>query len=228
METKVFNLIILDESGSMHCIKSQALSGVNETLQTIRAAQEKYPDQEQYVTFVPFQSGNIRLVRDCENIRNIRDIHPSEYGPNGGTPLYDAIGTSVSQLRLKVSDVDSVLVTIITDGMENASRMYNARDIERLIGEMKECGWLFTYIGANQDAIEVARAINIHNAMNFAQDEAGTKAMFEAERCARTRFNEERHAQVLACACSVGEDKLEAEIRKAMRKQAKRTDYFRK
>ena len=54
MKTRVFNLIILDESGSMSCIERQALTGVNETLQTIRRAQEKYPEQEQYVTFVPF------------------------------------------------------------------------------------------------------------------------------------------------------------------------------
>lgn len=52
MKTKVFNLIILDESGSMSCIKSQALNGLNETLQTIRKAQKKYPDQEQLVSIV--------------------------------------------------------------------------------------------------------------------------------------------------------------------------------
>ena len=39
MKTKVFNLIILDESGSMSCIERQALNGLNETLQTIRRAQ---------------------------------------------------------------------------------------------------------------------------------------------------------------------------------------------
>lgn len=32
MKTKVFNLIILDESGSMCCIERQALNGLNETL----------------------------------------------------------------------------------------------------------------------------------------------------------------------------------------------------
>ena len=38
MKTKVFNLIILDESGSMSYIERQALNGLNETLQTIRRA----------------------------------------------------------------------------------------------------------------------------------------------------------------------------------------------
>ena len=37
---KIYNLVILDASGSMESIYSQALSGVNETLATIRMAQE--------------------------------------------------------------------------------------------------------------------------------------------------------------------------------------------
>ena len=39
MKTKVFNLIILDESGSMSCIERQALKGMNEKLETIRRAE---------------------------------------------------------------------------------------------------------------------------------------------------------------------------------------------
>jgi hypothetical protein len=39
MKTRIFNLIILDESGSMSSIEQEAISGVNETIQTIRAAQ---------------------------------------------------------------------------------------------------------------------------------------------------------------------------------------------
>ena len=39
-EQRVFNLIILDESGSMETIAEQAVSGLNETFQTISAAQK--------------------------------------------------------------------------------------------------------------------------------------------------------------------------------------------
>ena len=97
MKTRVFNLIILDESGSMSCIERQALTGVNETLQTIRRAQEKYPEQEQYVTFVPFQTGSIKFVRDCEPIANVKDLEPKDYNPGTCTPLYDAIGLNEVQ-----------------------------------------------------------------------------------------------------------------------------------
>ena len=110
MKTRVFNLIILDESGSMSCIERQALTGVNETLQTIRRAQEKYPEQEQYVTFVPFQTGSIKFVRDCEPIANVKDLEPKDYNPGTCTPLYDAIGLSVNHLKKNVAETDSVLV----------------------------------------------------------------------------------------------------------------------
>ncbi len=50
-ETKrVHNLIIVDESGSMEVIRKQAFVGMNETLQTVRKMQEKFPDQEQFIT----------------------------------------------------------------------------------------------------------------------------------------------------------------------------------
>ena len=188
METKVFNLIILDESGSMECIKKQALSGLNETLQTIRIAQEKYPEQKQLVSIVPFESGNIRLLRDKKPIIHVRDLRPDEYRPGACTPLYDAIGYGVKSIRYAVKPEDSVLVTIITDGYENASREYNSRTIAALVNELKNEGWMFTYIGANQDAVEVAKTMNINNALNFNQDEEGTKRMFAKERKSRERY----------------------------------------
>ena len=39
--TRVHNLIIVDESGSMECIRKQAFTGMNETLQTVRMMQKK-------------------------------------------------------------------------------------------------------------------------------------------------------------------------------------------
>lgn len=54
MKQKVFNLIILDERGSMNSIEKQAIDGVNETVQTIRSAQKMHEEQEHFVTFVSF------------------------------------------------------------------------------------------------------------------------------------------------------------------------------
>ena len=55
---RVFNLIIVDESGSMSIIHKQAFAGMNETLQTVRQMQKKFPDQEQRVSLVTFDTGH--------------------------------------------------------------------------------------------------------------------------------------------------------------------------
>lgn len=193
MKAKVFNLIILDESGSMSCIKRQALNGLNEVLQTIRKAQEKYLDQEQLVSIVPFESDNIRLLRDKVSVREVSDLRPDEYNPDNCTPLYDAIGFGINSIRKQVTDDDSVLVTIITDGEENSSKEYSGKAIASVIDELKKKGWMFTYIGANQDAVSVAMTISITNALNFVQDDEGTKEMFERERRSRERYFEKNN-----------------------------------
>ena len=71
-ETRLYNLIILDESGSMSSIREQALSGANETLQTIRMAQQENPDDHQMISFVTFDTGArrpfVRALIECERI----------------------------------------------------------------------------------------------------------------------------------------------------------------
>jgi len=56
MKTRIFNLIIIDESGSMQSIKKEAIDSVNETIQSIRAAEEKHDEQEHYVSLVTFHN----------------------------------------------------------------------------------------------------------------------------------------------------------------------------
>lgn len=64
MKTRIFNLIIIDESGSMQSIKKQAIDSVNETIQTIRSAQTKHEEQEHYVSLITFND-NVKTIYDC-------------------------------------------------------------------------------------------------------------------------------------------------------------------
>ena len=52
MKQKIYNLIILDRSGSMIDLQKTAVNSVNETLQTILESHRKEENQEHYVTFV--------------------------------------------------------------------------------------------------------------------------------------------------------------------------------
>ena len=50
-KTQIFNVIILDRSGSMQRIRQAAVDGFNETLVGIKKAQEKFADtQEHFVS----------------------------------------------------------------------------------------------------------------------------------------------------------------------------------
>ena len=187
---KVFNLIILDESGSMSAIYQEALTGVNETLQTIRMAKKEHPDQEHFVTLVAFDTGHYNQIYHLTSASMAKDITKEQYRPGGCTPLYDAMGRAINDLKRVAQQDDIVLVTIITDGYENASKEYTGHAIKALVEEMREKGWVFTYIGANQDVEKVAASMAINNHLAFEANFQGTNEMFARERISRGKFFE--------------------------------------
>lgn len=189
MRTKIFNLIILDESGSMTFIERQAVSGVIETIQTIQSAQKKHiKEQEHFVTLISFSSEGVKYIYNNLPVSEIADATALDYHPCGGTPLYDAIGNGIVTLRSQVTKDDKVLVTIITDGEENCSKEWNHSQISKLIETQKEQHWVFTYIGTNQDVEKVSVSLNISNSMAFACSAVGTTEMFKKEKVCRERF----------------------------------------
>jgi len=189
-KTKAYNLIIIDESGSMQVIKQQAINGFNETVQTIALAQKKYPEQSHLVTLVSFNTEAVRTIVDLAPVSNAEELDSNSYQPKGGTPLYDAIGISLSKLRyqIKSEEEHQVLVTIITDGEENASHEFSGLMIKKMIEELKELGWVFTFIGANIDVEKVATNISVNNYISFNQTDEGSKAMFTRESKSRMNF----------------------------------------
>lgn len=185
---RVHNLIILDESGSMGAIYQPALSGVNETLQTIREGQKEHQTQEHYVSLITFDTGHYNQIYLNTPAEKTVDITTGQYRPCGGTPLYDTMGRAINELRGNVSKDDIILVTVITDGYENASREYSGKAIKALIETMKTEGWIFTYIGANQDVEAVASSMAIDNSLAFESNACSTHAMFARECRSRSRL----------------------------------------
>ena len=188
---RVFNLVIVDESGSMSIIEKQALMGLNETLETVKKMQQMHQDMEQRVTLITFDSSHKRYVFDNVPAKATHKLTNREYRPGGATPLYDAIGLGISKLNAQTTADDNVLVTIITDGEENCSEEYNLQMIRTLIEKLKKQNWTFTLIGTdNLDVEGMAGDMAIDNHLEFKEDEAGTKKMFAFERLSRTRYND--------------------------------------
>ena len=187
MKTKIFNLIIIDESGSMQSIKKQAIDSVNETIQSISAAAKKYENQEHIVSLVTFHD-DVKTVYECVPVKEVEELTADTYQPKCCTALYDAMGMSLNALRPKVADDDKVLVTVVTDGYENASKEYSSKAIKALVDELKANGWVFAYIGANQDVEAVAASISITNTLNFEATCAGTTAMGKKLQSSRSHW----------------------------------------
>ena len=191
MEVKrIINLIILDASGSMESIYNQALSGVNETIQTVRMGQKDHPELQQCLTLASFNSGKdyLKVKYSITPIEEVKEITKEDYLACGCTALYDAMGEMISELKRKITDEDRVLVTVITDGYENSSTHWTGPQIKSLVEELRQMGWTFTYIGANQDVEVVAGSMGIRNTLAFEETEAGTKAMFARDRRCRSGF----------------------------------------
>ena len=190
MKTKVFNVIILDKSGSMSSIARQAVDGVNETIGSIKSAQEKNPDQEHIVTLVAFCGCEMKTIYDNVPVSEVKTLTDKDYSPCCMTPLYDAVGTTISRVHAIKSQYSEslALVTIITDGYENASHEYSLASIRALIESYKEQGWQFTYIGADHDVESVAFSLSIQHHLTFDKTVAGTQAMFAKERRSRRRW----------------------------------------
>ena len=192
---RVFNLIILDESGSMEAIAKQAVSGLNETFQTIRNAQKEHQEQQHFITFVTFNSARIRTVMNRQAVECDKKLKWTDYRPDECTPLFDAMGRSLNELKYHVGNEDVVLVTIITDGYENASREFDGRSIKKLVAQLKEKGWVFTYIGTNQDVDAVADDMGIRSRMSYEYSDRGASDMFETEQSSKKRFYDRLHRE---------------------------------
>lgn len=70
-KTKIYNLVILDKSGSMESIRTEAINGYNETLGSIKSTQLKFIDtQEHFVSLAAFCDCGIDMIYDMTPICN--------------------------------------------------------------------------------------------------------------------------------------------------------------
>lgn len=188
---QVHHLIILDESGSMSSIKPQIISGFNELVQSIKEIEGQFPEQEHFISMVSFNTISNKTLHFVDHINKLDTINDSTYTPASLTPLYDAMGFSISKLKhyLEGKDNYDVLVTVLTDGEENASKEYTGSAIKKLVDDLKQQNWTFTYIGADHDVEAMASRMNIFNTMSFDKNERDIKRMFMRESKSRVKYS---------------------------------------
>lgn len=171
---------VLDRSGSMGAIAASAVEGFNAFLTEQQAA----PGQARF-TLVLFDDEYL-VPADALPIAEVVPLQNGRtYVPRGSTALLDAVGRCVDDLGARLAAAPEaqrpgkVIVAILTDGEENASRRFTWADLaERIRRQRGVYGWEFLFLGANQDAIATAAKLNIaaRDAAGWTADAAGAVA----------------------------------------------------
>lgn len=162
---------VLDRSGSMDSIASTAIVGFNEFLHAHQSAAG-----QARLTLVLFDDEYL-VPAASTPIRDVVPLDLTTYVPRNSTALLDAIGRTIDELGKRIAQLPeaerpgSVIVAILTDGLENASTQYGWKEVAgRIRHQRDKYSWEFLFLGANQDAIATAAQLNIarHNSANFA------------------------------------------------------------
>ena len=175
-------VFILDRSGSMHGLEADTIGGFNAMLE-----KQKREKGYAYVSTVLFNSENI-VIHDRTSIHKVPALTRNQYVVGGCTALLDTIGKAIHHIgnvhkyAREEDRPEHTLFVIITDGMENASHIYTAEHVKKMIERQKtKYGWEFLFLGANIDAIDTARRFGIpqERAANYRSDHIGTQLNYD-------------------------------------------------
>jgi uncharacterized protein YegL len=110
---KVVVNLLLDESTSMISRKTSVISGVNEYVNELKS---KSDDVDYFINIIKFNTESSFSVKDLP-ISKFKEF--TDYNPNGGTALLDAVGDAISGVD---KNADNAIFIIMTDGDRRQAR----------------------------------------------------------------------------------------------------------
>lgn len=172
--------MLLDRSGSMESIKTDIIGGFNNFI-----SEQKKEQGELTVTLAQFDSESYDLLNDFSPIDKVTRLDEKNFQPRASTPLNDSLAKLIIDTGNKLATMEEsnrpekVIVIVMTDGYENASKEQTKHSIKAMIERQeKDYSWKFVYLGANQDSFAEGNSRGIASTMNFAASKAGTTAMY--------------------------------------------------
>ncbi|NUO90880.1 MAG: VWA domain-containing protein [Terrabacter sp.] len=178
---------LLDRSGSMQSIKDDTEGGFNAFIE-----EQRSQSGQCRVTLAQFDDQYEEVYRD----RPVAEVPPLQLAPRGSTALLDSIGRLVGEAGQRLAALPEherpgvVVVGIMTDGHENASRELTHPQVKAMIErQTKDYGWQFLYMGADQDAIEVGSSIGVAatNSMTYSRGRVAAAMAATSRNIGRTR-----------------------------------------
>jgi Mg-chelatase subunit ChlD len=167
-------VLVVDRSGSMQSIRSDMEGGIKVLIE-----EQAMEPGECLITLAQF---------DTEYEILFQAIPAAEVGqyrlvPRGGTALLDAIGRTIGEVTgtIEAQTVDRrpdhVVFAVVTDGLENSSREWSREKVMAAVKERSDAGWHFSFLGANQDAIQEGGNLGVSPAaaMTYEASSAGVR-----------------------------------------------------
>lgn len=182
MKKKTYYHLVLDRSGSMQSCWNEARQVINSQLLDLKRIQTENPNSEIIFSYCGFNQV-LQFSEELMNVENARIDWGTVY-PDGMTALYDAIGESISFIKKKAgeglkSDDSDVVMLIMTDGHENASKKHIAADVKEMIQACERTEkWNFLFLGAGLDVTEVTKDLDRGSKNSFSFDKQSIKASF--------------------------------------------------
>jgi len=171
-KTPVEIVCVIDRSGSMQSIASDAIGGFNAFLK-----EQKEVKGKANLTLILFDH-DYTVVHAAKDIKDIEPLDGKTYVPRGNTAMNDAINRAIGDLEAR--SPDKAIICILTDGQENASKEVTGEQLKKKIEAAKARGWSFVFLAANQDAFASGAAMGFdkNTTFNFKATQAGTQAAY--------------------------------------------------
>ena len=171
--------LIVDKSGSMIDCVDNTINGFNEQVNRIKDKALEFTEEDISMGLTTFND-NVKHVYFQQNPKEMVLLNYENYRPSGGTALLDAVGESITEIERQVNASlipTTVIVVILTDGHENASKKYNLVNIRNMISKLEETEkWTFSFIGATLDAVDVAASMSIKSQNSFSFEKTAMKS----------------------------------------------------
>ena len=167
---------VVDQSGSMSGSEGATIEGFNSQLNTLKNLKKANPEQEFVVSVTYFEDEVMDIIKFAP-IEQVESLSRENYKPGGLTALLDAVGGSIYRIQQTFSqeikeDKATVVMVILTDGGENASKYYTHNLVAERIKELDATGkWTFSFLGADLDATISSDRLNIRreNVVSFSK-----------------------------------------------------------
>ena len=159
-------IFIMDRSGSMASMSDEAKSGFNSFLKS-----QLECEGDARLSLTLFDHEYTPVIQSVP-LDSVPELDDTNYEPRGTTALLDAVGRSIHDFNQglkknpKADASKRVIVVVLTDGLENASKDYDYKRVKDLIDQQKKQGWEFLFLASDLESSE--------DAENFGFDDSET------------------------------------------------------